>query len=487
MRDDHIRQRLVDQNPWWRAAATRGDPSAWRADDPTLRARGALDLGYRPTTLTDVSNGPVDDKLVVVRGPRRVGKSVLVKDAISALCTRPDVDSRQIIYLACDGLRAEDLTRVEKLGRDLTRSVTDTRRIWLLDEVAGIPQWTTTVKYLRDNTELSRDTVICTGSSWELGAEIERDLFAGRAGSGSHERDRLLLPMTFREVLAAWGESLPDIPVVRPWDLQGQILHQAVDALQYYVDDLDLRWQAYLSCGGYPRAVAEYHRDGIVSDAFIADLAAWLHRDVDPDAAEESIPLLLNELHRRSVAPLALTDLAQALGYSKRAAAELRLTRLLRAYAGLECCQVDTHGRRVPRTQSKFYLIDPLLAWIPQRLRSGLPPPDLTYLSEGAIGVALGRVVNSLQPGRWQSRDTIGYVRTGGGNEIDFGPIPVPSNHSPMLTTPIESKWVASMRREDARVIENTFQRGVLATRNTLDLKHPVWSLPAPIVALILQ
>ena len=205
--------------------------------------------------------------------------------------------------------------------------------------------------------------------------------------------------MTFREVLAAWRESLPEIPVVRPWDLQGQILHQAVDALQYYVDDLDLRWQAYLTCGGYPRAVAEYHRDGIVSDAFIADLAAWLHRDVDPDTAEESIPLLLNELHRRSIAPLVLTDLAQALGYSKRAAAELRLTRLLRAYAGLECHQVDTRGRRVPRTQSKFYLVDPLLAWIPRRLRSGLPSPDLTYLSEGAIGVALGRVVK-LAPAR---------------------------------------------------------------------------------------
>ena len=188
--DDHIRQRLVDQNPWWRAAATGADPLAWRADDPTLRAREALDLGYRPTTLTDVSNDPVDDKLVVVRGHERVGKSVLVRLRSPALCTRSDVDSRQIIYLACDGLRTEDLARVEKLGRDLTRPVADARRIWLLDEVTGIPQWTTTVKYLRDNTELSQDTVICTGSLGSLARRLkEISLPEGRGAARMNGTD----------------------------------------------------------------------------------------------------------------------------------------------------------------------------------------------------------------------------------------------------------------------------------------------------------
>ena len=51
-------------------------------------------------------------------------------------------------------------------------------------------------------------------------------------------------------------------------------------------------WQSYLSCGGFPRAVAEYHRDGAVSQAFINDLGAWLHRDVDADAPSDPVPLL---------------------------------------------------------------------------------------------------------------------------------------------------------------------------------------------------
>lgn len=76
MRDDEIRSRLTLLNPWWRAAATGGDPTPWAADDRVLRDRGQYDLGYRSPVLDDVADGPVDDKLVVLRGPRRVGKSV---------------------------------------------------------------------------------------------------------------------------------------------------------------------------------------------------------------------------------------------------------------------------------------------------------------------------------------------------------------------------------------------------------------------------
>ncbi len=199
MRDDEIRERLREQNPWWRAAAG-ADPLAWVQTDPTLRSRTTFDLGYRSDLLDDVAANPIDDKLVVLRGPRRIGKSVLLKDTAAALCARPDVDPRQLVYLPTDAMRAEDLRRVAKLGRDLTRSVGEVRRVWLLDEVTGIPGWTEAIKYLRDNTELSADTVVCTGSSWDERADIERDLLAGRAGTASTRRSRVLHPMSFRDV-----------------------------------------------------------------------------------------------------------------------------------------------------------------------------------------------------------------------------------------------------------------------------------------------
>jgi uncharacterized protein len=70
--------------------------------------------------LDDVATGPADDKLVVLRGSRRVGKSVVLKDTVLAFCERPDIDPRQVIYLPADGMRSKDLRRAIVLGRLLT-------------------------------------------------------------------------------------------------------------------------------------------------------------------------------------------------------------------------------------------------------------------------------------------------------------------------------------------------------------------------------
>ncbi len=417
MRDDQIRSRLVQSNPWWRTAVG-GDRLTWAADDRALRSRVPFDLGYRPDILADIALGPISDGLVVLRGPRRVGKSVTVKDTVAQLCGRHDVDPRQIVYLATDGMTAQDLNRVAVLGRDLTRSVNPARRIWLLDEVTGVKGWTETIKLLRDNTPFGDDTVVCTGSSWDADAEVERDLFAGRAGTATTRRSRLLLPMRFRDVLAATGRDVPTPEPAPPWDLQGSAAAAAAAAVELAVDDLDLAWQGYLTSGGFPRAVAEHHRAGQVGDAFLTDLAAWIHQDVDPEAPADSVPLLLAGLHQRSCAPLNRATTANALSYRTRQTFDLRLTRLTRSFA-LWCHQVDDVGRRVVGAQSKIYLTDPLLAWLGPRLRAGLPAPDLTTLTEVALGVALAQAVDRAQPGRWASDDAIGFLSTDGATQYD--------------------------------------------------------------------
>ncbi len=455
--------------------------------DTVLAARASFDLGYRSDLLNDVADDPVDDKLVVLRGPRRVGKSVLLKDTAALLCSRDEFDPRQLVYLPADGMQARDLGRAAKIGRELTRSVGEARRVWLLDEVTGIRGWTEQVKYLRDNTAFGADTVVCTGSSWDEAADVERDLLAGRAGTASTKRSRLLHPMSFRDVLSATGRDVPLPPRVPPWALQQAETGVVAETLELFVDELDLAWQAYLTSGGFPRAVAEHHRTGEVSDAFLQDLAAWLHRDVDPEAGEDSVPKLLAEIERRCTSPLNRSGLSANLGYANRQMLDRRLARLVYAFAALWCHQVDDDGSRVAGAQSKLYLADPLLAWIGPRLRSGLSRPDFTRLTEAAVGTTLARAVDRRESGRWTADDSIGYLRTGSGNEIDLAPVPIPSPSGSTFTVPIESKWVPSGWRSEAKTIEGKLARGVLATRTVLDLTHPAWALPAPVLALLLE
>jgi uncharacterized protein len=455
--------------------------------DQTLRARVAYDLGYRSDLLDDVADGLLDDKLVVLRGARRVGKSVLLKDTAARLCGRRDVDPRQLLYVPTDGMRASDLPRVVKLGRELTRSMGEAPRVWLLDEVTGLRDWTQALKYLRDNTELGTDTVVCTGSSWDRDAEVERDLLTGRAGSSTRRRSRILHPMSFRDVLAVTGREIPMPASLAPWALQDEAARDASESLELFVNELDLAWQAYLTSGGFPRAVAEYHKTGEVGESFLRDLAAWLHRDVDPEAGEDSVPKLLSAIEGRCSSPLNRRALAQDLGYGSRQTADLRLERLASTYAAIWCHQVDGGGRRVAGAQSKLYLCDPLLAWLGPRLRAGLPLPDFSRLTEACLGVALARAIDDLEPGRWEADDSIGYMRTGRGKEIDFAPVAVPTPSGTTRTLPIESKWVSSGWRSEARVIEGKLAAGVVATRTILDSSHPAWALPAPVLALLLE
>jgi uncharacterized protein len=489
MRDDLLRARLAESNPWWTVAVGGSSPTAWIAFDRLLQARSKTDIGFRSPVLNDIATGPVGDSLVVLQGPRRVGKSVVLRDLAVALCNRADVDTRQIIHISCDGLTSQDLIRVLKLGRDLTRSVDAPEvrtRVWLLDEVTPVKGWATALKHARDSSQFGDDTVIATGSSWRADEDVEGNLFAGRAGTTSLKRLRHIFPMSFREYVQSVRQQLPTPETMHPSLLQSESARSVFESMQFSIDDYDLAWQAFLSTGGFPRAVHAVETTGGHDRAYLEDLHAWLRRDVDPEGPPESIAALLAVLHQRGSSPLDRTSTAVALGYPNRQSFDRRLGRLVNSFAALWCPQRDDRGRPVPNTQPKLYLADPVLAWIPQHLRAGTPPPDYTTLTEQVMGVTLARVIESAEPGRWIAGDTIGYGRTSTGNEVDLAPISLGSAGGPVTSVPIESKWVSDGWRKEAMTIEGRHGSGILATKTVLNLEHAAWAVPAPILAMVI-
>jgi hypothetical protein len=62
--------------------------------------------------------------------------------------------------------------------------------------------------------------------------------------------------------------------------------------------------------------------------------------------------------------------------------------------------------------------------------------------------------------------------------------VPLAGAHA--TTVPIESKWVDTGWRGEARVIDGKYGRGIMATKSVLDLEGDVWAVPAPLVALLL-
>lgn len=416
-----------------------------------------------------------------------MGKSVALADLAAELCGRDDISALQIVFVPCDGMSARDLRRTFTIGRELTRSAntTGSRRIWLLDEISAIDGWTSIVKAARDGTEVGDDTLVLTGSRWRSGEDVEGNLLAGRAGTTNLRRVRHLLPMSFRSFLTSVRPELTLPSTCHPSDLQSSEVRRGLEVLRFDVDAYDLAWQTYLTCGGFPRAVAEHHTDGAVSDGYLRDLAAWLRGDVNLDGPPESLALLLDALCTRVASPLNVSKLAESLGWT-RSVTEGRVNRLVASFAALWCRQHGSDLRVVAGAQSKLYLVDPLLAWLPGRLRAGLAVPDMTRLTEQALAVALARRIDELDEGRWIAGDTLGYVRTGSGAKVDFGPLHVPADGGVRRTVPIESKWVDGGWRGESRVIEGKYGEGIVATKSVLDVDRDVWAVPAPLLALLL-
>lgn len=481
MRDDELRQLLRERNPWWRLAAVGRDPTGWTGTDPTLLGADAVGIDYDSGVLDDVA----PPGLWVLRGPRRVGKSVTAKRLLVRLCRQPGLDARQVIYFSADGFRIQDLRRAFLLGRDLTAAAGERApRVWVIDEITAVANWVPVVKELRDNTPLAADAVVLTGSSAADLDEARRGLGAGRTGVATPFR--LLLPMTFREFLTTTAVEVP-LPGPAPVDeLQSPQARAAVRELEPFVDVLDLAWQRFLECGGFPRAVGEYHRSGSVSAEFTFDLLSWLAGDVDPDGPAESVPRLLAELNRRTSAPLDVRNTANAVGMS-RERLRVRLARLTSTFAAVWCAQADDRGRQIGGAQSKLYLLDPVIAQLPALRDGAFETPSMAALTEAQIAIELARAVDRLHPDRFVEQRAVNYARTGSGNEVDFSPVPIHRGGIEAQTVPIEGKWVTHNWRSEALTMRGRYGRGVLATKNILDTTGEVWALPAPIVALLLQ
>jgi AAA domain len=138
-----VAQELARTNPWWR------DPE-WAAKDPDLRKVLDANLGYRSPCL----EGLIEGGLYLLRGPRRVGKTVTVKQTIQDLIGR-GIPPQSIIRIAADAWSADDIRTV-------------VQNMALLDQQ---------VEIFSSNLDVQIQGHAGFSASWEI--EYESDYFSG--------------------------------------------------------------------------------------------------------------------------------------------------------------------------------------------------------------------------------------------------------------------------------------------------------------------
>ena len=467
-----LAQELSNGNPWWRG-------TQWVVRDPDLSEVAQAPLRYESGCLDNLEPG----NLYILRGPRRVGKTVAVKQTIRRLLD-DGVRPTRIIRVAVDGWDAKTLrTLVSNSTLPVLRE--GEARLWFLDEVSAVSgDWAQQLKWLRDNDEqFRRDTVVLTGSNARELTEAG-GVLAGRRGRGTH-LDRILLPMGFRTFATTILRG--DVPPGGNLAAAALRTHEAKgrfeDAIPW-LDGLTRAWEQYLLYGGFPRSVSALLDGQPVPESFVDDLFDVVSADVFKNSHLPPVTemALLERLWKSTASPANLTSIGEDVGISNQVVTR-HVEYLRNAFLLWACPQRhDTRWLPKPKSQSKLYAIDPLVARLPHLRNTARPDIDPTVLTEMQIGMAVRRRVLADRPTAGND-DFLFYARTPARKEIDFV-------SADLGGLGIEGKYTdrGSWRNEAATVNASEWA-GILVTKNVLDIADAdtAWAVPAGILAYFLD
>jgi len=376
--------RLHLDNPWWRD----GIKSISYGE---FTPRDYLD------SFCDLVLQPQPKRAVVLMGPRRVGKTVLIHHTIQKLVILGGVSESNILYVSLDtpvytGLSLEVFVQFLEVGRSVQP---DQDLYFFFDEIQYLKDWEVHLKSLVDTYPHFK--FIASGS-----AAAALKMKSVESGAGRFT-DFSLPPLTFAEFIkfekAEAGlieETMPNVYTCTDMQRLNEL----------FVD--------YINYGGYPEAVfspeirddpGRFIKGDILDKVLLRDLPSLYGiRDI------QELNRLFTMLAYNSGEEVSIGELSQSSGVSKETLKKY-LDYLEAAFLIKRVRRVDRAGKRFQRDrQIKVYLTNP-------SLRAALFGPVNVDSEE------MGKLTETAIFAQWfhspYQSDSINYARWKGG-EVDF-------------------------------------------------------------------
>lgn len=331
---DQVRSRLRAENPWWEGAGIRDDYAR-------MKRRAYFKRFQHLVTRTDVR------RAVVLMGPRRVGKTVLLHHVIAHLLDGRRYEPQDIGYVSLDQPLYTRLS-IEEVAHELREANggTDTRMLFL-DEIQYLADWERHLKVFVD----AHPDVRCVASGSAAAALRLRSI---ESGAGRFT-DFLLPPLTFYEYL-----DLQDRTDIVECSSGGD-----VEIANEDLTELNRHFVDYINVGGYPEAV--------LSSTVRADPGRYIGADIVEKVLLRDLPSLygiqdvqeLNALFTtlafNTAGELSLEGLSQDSGVTKPTLKRY-LEYLEAAFLIKVVHRIDHNARRFKRaTRFKVYVTTPAL------------------------------------------------------------------------------------------------------------------------------
>jgi len=463
--------RLNEQNPWWRS------PDAIASDRHITRAAGAS-FSWTPSLLDEIDL--TKPYVYTIRGPRQVGKTTTLKFLIQRLIKGGNQWPR-ILYYSLDLER--EPTAIVNIVNEAKALFPREEGRWciFLDEISSVPNWQKGIKYLRDQTSAAEDCFVLTGSS---ATDIRRgaERLPGRRGTGAR-LDKILLPLCFRDFCLVQGIPGPTEPRLT---LRELLMPESKDTLAEgirYLPDLRRALEAYVVVGGFPAAVDDYLTTARVTEPTVRMLWDLVAGDVDRLGCDRFAAMKLLERVVRSLGTAtSWRTLAEEIDVGGAQTAKRYAMVLSEAFAVLVLYFWDRgQGSISLRKNKKLYLVDPLFGSIPKVVQPGAVTVTTPAMVENVVGMALYRAGEREIVESFGFPQSLFYWRSHQGNEVDFLSV----FRSEKI--PVEVKYQQTITGSDKLVIRNSFGKGLLLSRESLDLDDPVRVIPVPLFLWLLK
>lgn len=334
--EDQIQKRMVLDNPWWESG---------KIDEDFIRLprRAYLDDFYK--LVTDLSVR----RAVILMGPRRVGKTVMIYHSIDRLISS-GVDPKKIIYVSVDTPIYNNISLEEffSLARKALKNEDSYEGYYVFfDEIQYLKNWEVHLKSMVDTFRSSR--FVASGS-----AAAALKMKSNESGAGRFS-DFLLPPLTFFEYIQFKG--LDSLVVKSNNGISPYDTINIAELNRHFVD--------YINFGGYPEVVfsetirrnpGQYIKNDIIDKVLLRDLPS-LYGISDI----QELNKLFVHIAFRSGNEFSYESLTKEAGIKKETIKRY-LEYLEAAFLIKVVNRIDQNAKRLQRVTSfKIYLTNPSL------------------------------------------------------------------------------------------------------------------------------
>jgi len=488
-------------NPWWR---TRRFPQ----DDPNLNEWEGSSFKWKPRLGETIED---EEVIYVLRGPRRVGKTTLLKLRIKKLLEK-GIPPENIFFFPCDAIEsAKQLVTVIDTYLGQQRRQGERAHI-LIDEISMLVDWQKAIKLLIDAGRFRDCTVILTGSH-SIDLRKGTESLSGRRGKVERLKyrspDRILLSAKFSEYAETLKQELSsEIRELRLLSQENrkktllELVHgripQEIKRLALFTKELDLLLDQYMLTGGIATAVNQYVSSRNIAEDTYSVFVSLLVRDICRWKYDENYA---RQVLRRIFEVLS----SQISWYKLGEGTEIRDSKTVESYVGVlrdsfvvaYCYHLNVEkGSPFYTSDKKIYFQDPFMfhacrEWVygrspfdfSQRFLS--TPEDKSKLVECIVNNHLSRFMFSLYPSSLYDPSNYVFCWKSRKREVDFV-IEIDGKY-----VPIEVKYSDNIQRDDAQGIYDFMKTGrshdfgIITSRNKLESGTQYMVIPLSILLLL--